>query len=186
MAHASQLDDAGGACRDNDDAAERGGNEQSDAERRLAVEDEERDGHRPEILEDEDEHQHQRHHQDDHGCPDGARARSPVADGLTGSRGVSDRRLGGRYRFGRVGIRSMLRVRHECCIPDASMPNQTRPGAPRSKHHDALLLNRDFGPLGSYASKRSLRRTGSDPSVRARKGGTNGTILRRSTGALHR
>jgi hypothetical protein len=79
---ASKLHDAGCARRDDDHTAECGGDEQGDAKRELSVEDEERNGHRLQILQDEDEHESQRSHQDDYGCPYGTCARArPVAFG---------------------------------------------------------------------------------------------------------
>lgn len=56
---ASKLHDAGCACCYDDHAAERGGDEQGDAKRDLAVEDQERNGHLLQVLQDEDKHENQ-------------------------------------------------------------------------------------------------------------------------------
>jgi hypothetical protein len=56
---ASKLHDAGCACCYDDHAAERGGDKQGDAKRELAVEDQERNGHFLQVLQDEDKHENQ-------------------------------------------------------------------------------------------------------------------------------
>jgi hypothetical protein len=128
---ASKLDDASGTCCDDDDAAERDSDEQGDAERKLAVEDEERDGHRVKILQDEDEHEHEGCHQDDHSGPHSARTGSYSA----GFGGRSRRDFGPRLRGGRwlrpVRFRIILRVRHRpftAGCPVGAYQRRTRPG----------------------------------------------------------
>jgi hypothetical protein len=56
---ASKLHDAGCARCYDDYAAERGGDEQGDAKRELAVEDQERNGHFLQVLQDEDKHENE-------------------------------------------------------------------------------------------------------------------------------
>ena len=89
----SKLHDAGCARRYDDHAAERGGNEKGHAKRKLSVEEQERNSHRLQVLQDKDEHENQRSHQDDYGCPYGTCARArPVGLGWR-SRGLDRRRL---------------------------------------------------------------------------------------------
>lgn len=56
---AAKLDHAGCARCYDDHSAERGGDEQGNAKRELTVEDQERNGHRLQVLQDEDDHENQ-------------------------------------------------------------------------------------------------------------------------------
>jgi hypothetical protein len=97
---ASKLDDASCARCDDDHAAERCGDEQGDAERQLAMEDQERDRHVLKVLHDEDEDEDRRSHKEDYRGPYGTRARSqPLALGGVSRRTVACR-LRGRLRLG--------------------------------------------------------------------------------------
>jgi hypothetical protein len=97
---ASKLDDASCPRCDDDHAAERSGDEQSDAERQLTMEHQKRDRHVLKVLEDEDEDEDQRRHQDDYRGPYGTRARSQSLALGGGSRRNAACRLRGRLRLG--------------------------------------------------------------------------------------